>query len=483
MPWLKNSKYRPIDPDTIDDPVPLDKRFMHTPLKGQKLNVLVVDDNPAIAEQQADLVRALGHKAEIETKPQVVIKRIASSIDLDLVLLDYRLRSLGQGPLNGPTPLNGLTILREISRLRPEIIVIMATVINDTPDVVQAIKHGAYNYLVKPLDLHKLGTIIDNVIDAHPRCLNSDRRFARYITRSHKMNLVFNRTLRFATAEVPVLIEGETGTGKDVLAEIIHNCSPRSHETYNPINISAISPELFASELFGHKKGSFSSAYSDHEGHFHAARKGTILLDEIGDLDPANQTKLLRVIQNKEYYRIGDTEARPLEARLIMATNRVLKQDAESGDFRSDLFYRLGTYTISLPPLRERPEDIALLADYFFKKYCSQFGRPLSKIADDTLEILKGHDYPGNIRELENILSCAVLIEQAATLTPESLPRELQNSWADGLSPEERQRFKEMRQALQATNGNRTKAAEIIGIARQTFQSWIKKYRDRGFVL
>jgi DNA-binding NtrC family response regulator len=373
----------------------------------------------------------------------------------------------------------GLELLPRIKALRPDVSVVVATVINDVQQAVVATKAGAYNYLLKPLQLSRLEEVLDACLSNIPVSLIEDRRFQGFITRDQRFIPLFNRIKSFAEAEVPVLIHGETGTGKELVAQLIHSLSPRVHRSYVAINVAALSPELFESELFGHKKGSFTSAYSDRAGYFETANDATLFLDEIGELREEQQQKLLRVLQSQTFFRVGDAQERKTSARLVFATNKDLQKEVDEGRFRSDLYYRIASHAVELPPLRDRAGDIAMLADYFLHKYTAQFGRSIERFAPESLQALCAYSFPGNVRELEGCISAAVLLEQASTIQPYSLPEHIvANAPAVGAYSDD-PRYTEVMQALAACNGNQTLAAQKLGVARETLNRWLRKYQQQ----
>lgn len=432
--------------------------------------VLIVDDEPAVAEVHGRLLGELGYSFVIETDPRRVERRLLDNADIAIVLLDIRMPDM-----------NGLEVLQKIKLIRPSTGVVMATVINDIDMAVNAIKCGAYNYILKPVDVERLGEVLRSFLDNHPVSYEEELCLPEFITCHEPFREIFRRLRAYAQQDVPVLIEGETGTGKEVTAQSIHSLSERLSAPFVPVNMAALSSELFASELFGHRKGSFTGAFADHRGYFESCANGTLFLDEIGDISLEGQKKLLRVLQEGRYTRVGDTESRVFQARLVLATNKNLQTEVEEGRFREDLYYRISSFRISLPPLRERAGDIELLARYFLEKYRIQFGRPVEEFSVEALQILRGYSFPGNVRELEGIVSGAVLIEMSPMIQPESLPKHVMTEPAPGDDLQSVKRQKVL-SALNQCRGNQTQAARVLGVSRGTLNRWIRSFREDGYL-
>jgi DNA-binding NtrC family response regulator len=432
--------------------------------------VLVVDDDREVAESHARMLQGFGCTSLIESVPEKVEPRLSLPEPVDLVLLDIQMPGL-----------NGLDLLQRLRVRRPDIGVIMATVLNDLELAVKAIKNGAYNYLLKPIQPGKLQRVVESYFSNQPSRLDEDACFRPFVTSFPGFQEIFHRVKSFAQSDVHVLVSGETGTGKELIAQIIHSLSPRRDQGFRVVNLAALSPTLFESELFGHVRGSFTGATGDRAGHLEEAGRGTLLLDEIGELSPDHQTKLLRVLQNRTFSRVGESIERPLDARLVLATNADLRRLMKTGRIREDLYYRVSSHSVELPPLRERRSDIELLARYFLKKYATQFDRPVRDIADDALGVLARYPFPGNVRELEGIISAAVLLEQTPTVQAVSLPRHCRIS-DDEASDLEKARYRTIVGVLAECAGNQTRAAAKLGIARQTLNQLLKDYRTRGWI-
>jgi two-component system, NtrC family, response regulator HydG len=357
---------------------------------------------------------------------------------------------------------------------------VMATVVNDVEEAVRAIKAGAYNYLLKPLQKDQVARVLRSYFSNQPPLVTDDPRFKPFITGHSEFQSIFRRVQVFADADVPVLLLGETGTGKEVIAQLIHAISKRSDRRFLAANVAAIPPALFESELFGHARGAFTGALQDRSGYFEHAGEGTLFLDEIGELGLEQQAKLLRVLQGRTYSRVGETEERQTSARIVLATNKDLREQVALGRFREDLFYRISNYCVTLPPLRERGNDIELLATYFVRKYASQFGRSVQAIAPAALDLLRKHSFPGNVRELEGMISAAVLLEESPRIEAASLPDSLRALPQD-LPELDRARCETILKVMAECDGNQTEAAKKLGIARQTLNRLLKEYRERGW--
>lgn len=438
-------------------------------LKAQKidsLSVLVVDDNPGVAESHARIVEEMGHRSIVRTNPEEVEELIDRNPDINFAILDIQMPKL-----------DGLELLRRIKLKKPDMGVVMATVVNDIEKAVFATKRGAYNYLLKPLKPERFKAVFNSYLENHPKSFSDDPRFSIFKTCCPTFKEIFRRIQMFAEADVPVLIEGETGTGKELIAQLIHSVSRRRNDDFIAVNVAALSDQLFESELFGHRKGAFTGALAEHKGYFEEAGQGTLFLDEIGELGMEQQKKLLRVLQSRNFTRLGETQNRTLEACIIFATNRNLREEIEAGQFRDDLYYRLASHVITLPPLRERPGDVELLSRYFFEKYCVQYGRNLEGLGEEALEMLKTYSYPGNVRELEGIISGAVLIEQMDNIQASSLPSYVTYERKTDQSLES-SKYREVMRVLAECGGNQTQTAKKLGVARGTLNRWLKEFKE-----
>ncbi|MCI5066614.1 sigma-54 dependent transcriptional regulator [bacterium] len=435
--------------------------------------ILVVDDDVAVAEAHAALVDQCGYMALVENDPTKVSKRLADDLAIRLVILDIRMPKM-----------SGLEVLAELRTKHPSIGVIMATVVNDISHAVEAIKSGAFNYLLKPVQQETLQKVLTTYNSLRPRCFRNDPRFSNFLTVEPCMEPIFEKILSFATENVPVLVHGETGTGKEIVANLIHTISDRIEKPFVPVNVAAIANSLFESELFGHVKGAFTGAISDKAGFFDAAKGGTLFLDEIGELELEHQAKLLRVLQENEYRRVGSSAVQRADVRYVFATNRDLKADVAAGKFREDLYYRVAGHSVSLPSLRERPDDIDYLSHHFLGKYASQYGRHVEGFTSEAIDLLKRYPFRGNVRELEGIISSSVLLEESIFIQPSSLPIEV-SQHSPISSPTEFHsldlkglRRKAILRVLEECDGNRTQAAKKLGIARGSLSRILKRFEQ-----
>ncbi|OPY07752.1 MAG: Transcriptional regulatory protein ZraR [Syntrophus sp. PtaB.Bin001] len=390
----------------------------------------------------------------------------------------------------------GLDILKYLSEKSdaPEVLILSG--VEDVELAVKAIKLGAYDYLTKPVEPEKLFTSISRTLDqrnlrseiqnSKENCLTSseNRSFSKIVTRAPEMQKILRYIARIAPTDNPVLIWGESGTGKELLAQALHKLSSRREYKFMAVNAGVFASELFASEFFGHTKGAFTGADHDKEGILEKAEGGTLFLDEIGELSLPIQVKLLRVLQEGEFFRVGSTKSMKANVRLITATNKDLQKEIQQGNFRADLFYRLNVFSVFVPPLRDREGDIHLLAQYFIEKHAEMYGKKVEGISEDVLNLLHRYRYPGNVRELENIINSAVLLETGKELTRRSLPQYFLEATLKGhknsnSSPEKTMAEMEkeyIERVLKYTHGNRSAASRILNISRVSLISKIKQY-------
>lgn len=388
---------------------------------------------------------------------------------------------------------NGMEVLKQIKKTFPEIECVIVTAIDDVSSAVQAMKYGAYDYLVKPLNSKKLIIVINRALERYNlrhglalfervqtfSDLKNPLAFEDLITEDETMALVFHQAESVAPTDYSVIISGESGTGKEMLARIIHDLSNRSSRPFLAVNMAAFSKTLFEDEFFGHNKGAYTGAISEKRGFFEAAQGGTLFLDEITELEPSLQGKLLRVIQESELYRLGSTEIKDVDVRIIAATNRDINKEIENGNFRADLFYRLNMCHIKVPPLRERKRDILPLARHFLKIHAMKNNKEIDTLAPDLAARLLAYPFQGNVRELENTIGAATLLEKSNVLTLSSASDLLAHSESGQGCDEKLITLSELekrhiRKVLESTNGNRTRAAKILGIGLRTLQRKLK---------
>jgi len=441
--------------------------------------VLIVDDEEGIRSLLADLFEGLGYRVQLEENGKRGLKA-ALAEDYDLVILDLSLPGF-----------DGIELLRALKEPKPDLPVIIITGYASMGSAMQALKLGAYDYITKPFDLNEVEMVAARAVERRRlidenRYLKNELRlrygFDNVIGLSQEVQKAYVLAAKVADSSASVLILGETGTGKEYLARAIHYQSPRADGPFVKVSCAALPESLLESELFGHEKGSFTGAIARRIGRFEMADGGTLFLDEIGDTTPATQIKLLRVLQEKQFERLGGSETLSVDVRIIAATNRDLKQAIADKVFREDLYYRLNVVTISLPPLRERIEDIPELVEHFIRKYTSDTGKNIDGISPDGMAMLQRYRWPGNIRELENCIERAVILCNGRTILPQHL------LFGDGTSPSsaispaaELKTLREVEKAhvkrvLEYCEFNQSRAASILGIDRKTLRSKIRDY-------
>ena len=443
--------------------------------------------------------------------------KIFQKLKPDLVIMDVRMGGM-----------NGLETLRRMRQIDAKLPVIMMTAYGTTQTTIEAMKLGAYDYLLKPFDVPKLKELIGGALKAaramkqvvsYQPLLESEDYDLGIVGRSESMQNVFKLIGQLAGADATALITGESGTGKELVARAIYNHSKRSEQTFLAINCAAIPENLLESELFGHEKGAFTGAAVQRIGKFEQCDKGTIFLDEIGDMSPTTQTKILRVLQSGTFERVGGNQPIKVDVRVIAATNKPLEQAVASREFREDLFYRLNVVRIQIPPLRERREDIRLLVNYFLKKFSQKQKLPPKSISNEVLSLLEGYGWPGNVRELENVIQRATVVAKGDVIIPADLPAEIVGGHAvmipsvsgavaevsarpaaptgasapADISSLGRMLFQWARreaklkilpavereliiQALNETRGNQVQAAKLLGITRATLRKRVEKF-------
>ncbi len=375
--------------------------------------ILVVDDELSMREFLKILLEKEGHQAVTAQDGEKALK-IIDTQEFDLVISDIRMPGMG-----------GLELLEHVKKKHSDLPFVMITAFASPEDAVQAMKHGAYDYITKPFKLDEIKSIIHSSIAGSPNIAagkkDTPSSFPNIIGESAEMKKIFDQIDRIAPTHANVLIVGESGTGKELVAQAIHQKSKAADNNFVPITCNAIPESLFESELFGHVKGSFTGANANKIGLFELANNGSAFLDEIGELTPLVQTKLLRVLQEREFKRVGDTKTIKVNVRIISATNRDLEQEILEKRFREDLFYRLAVVPLRMPPLRERKGDVPLLVDYFLKKYSKTFEKDVQQLSSYAMEVLMNYDFPGNVRELENIIERGVALSTSNIILPESL--------------------------------------------------------------
>lgn len=446
------------------------------------VNILVVEDEASQRKLLRDFLEKEGHKVISAPNGTEALKLVKNK-QVEIILLDYRMPDM-----------TGLDVLKDVQKINPEIDVVIITAFGTIDTAVTAIKEGARDYLVKPVDLDALLLMINRLTERRG-VLNENKILRqrleekgvtsdRIIYKSPVMAELINLAARVAKSMISILILGESGTGKELFARMIHTVSDRCNKPFIALNCAAIPYTLLESELFGHAKGAFTNAFHERIGRIEQADRGTLFLDEVGELSPEVQAKFLRFLQEKEFQRLGENKTLAVDVRVISATNQDIEDAVNNGGFRRDLLYRLNAVTINIPPLRERREDISILIDHFLKKFSVENNRQVNTISSEARDLLLKYDYPGNVRELENIMERAVVIARGQAITRQDLPfgdipfdkpvtdkkeRTLKQS-IDALEVEI------IRSALSKTANNQTKAAKKIGISERMLRYKIKKY-------
>ena len=451
-----------------------------------KTPILVVDDDVGLLLSiEAVLTSAdLPQPALVSDSRQVI--ELVRKHRFHLVLIDLIMPHLG-----------GHDLLKQLKKEFPDIECVIITAIDEVSLAVKAIKFGAFDYLVKPLDKDKMIIVINHALERYSlrhgltpvekshsfSDLKNESAFNVMVSEDESMARVFHLAETAAASDYNLVITGETGTGKGMLAKIIHRLSYRVKGPFVPVNISASSKSLFEDDFFGHTKGAYTGAITEKKGFFETAQEGTLFLDEIAELDIELQAKLLRVIEDKELYRLGTTKTSKIDVRIIVSTNRNIRKEIVKQRFREDLFYRLNMFHIHIPPLRKRKKDIVLLANHFLNIHAKKNRKKIDSLAPDLIDRLINYSFPGNVRELENIIAAGVLLEKGRRITSSSvqnldnLPAFNQTHINDVLSMAEVEK-KQIFLALEATGGNRTRAAKILGIGLRTLRRKLNQYGD-----
>jgi len=461
---------------------PLDKRVQTT-----MDTILVVDDESNYLTVMETLLGEAGY--EVLTAPSAIeAMKISAAADLDLVLTDMKMPKM-----------TGIELLDKLQQLQPDLPVIIMTAFGTVEKAVSAMKKGAFDYILKPFKNEEiLVTIAKALKHRHliltNRLLNQELEkkygFPNIVGESRVMEEILALVKRVAASRATVLITGESGTGKELIARAIHQCSNRAAKSCISVNCGALTETLLESELFGHERGAFTHAVAMRKGRFELADGGTLFMDEVAEMSQGLQVKLLRVLQEMEFERVGGTRTIKVDVRVVAASNRDLKEEVEAGRFREDLFYRLNVVHLHLPPLRQRQEDIPLLAAHFIKKYVQENLRDKTRITPEALQVLIHYAWPGNVRELENVMERAVILCSNNTITPQDLPAELAPAPAESRLdidrfiplntplPEALDAIEEqmIRRALEKSGQVQVRAAELLGITKSLLQYKLKKY-------
>ncbi len=452
------------------------------------VKILVVDDDEVTRKLLREILEKEGYKVQLAPNGESAIRAMRQEV-FPVIISDIRMLEL-----------DGMAVLREVKKLSKKSAVILMTGFGSMEGAVEAIKEGAFDYMSKPFKMDELRLVVSRAAkhwesqnQKTPRSSSSMARLPKaLIGKSPKIVEIYKTLARAALSASNVLIIGESGTGKELVARAIHDNSQRQEQGKNfvAVNCGALAETLLESELFGHVKGSFTGAITDKKGLFEEANGGTLFLDEIGDISPALQIKLLRVIQENEYKPVGSFESKKVDVRIISATHRNLDELVKSGKFREDLFYRLKVILIELPPLRERVEDLPDLAEYFIARYSEKNKKAVSHISEDAMELLKTFSWPGNIRELEHTIERAIAMTNTSVLFPEDFPPEIVRGESvsvalsgvvNGDSRTAAHSLEEIEKAhilkvLQDVKFNKSKAAEVLGIDRATLYRKAQRY-------
>ena len=457
-------------------------------------NILVVDDENSMREFLEIMLNKEGYQVATAAGGGEAIDLLKKS-DFDLVITDIRMKEI-----------DGLEVLKKCKELHPNTIVILISAYASTSTAVEAMKWGAYDYLPKPFKVREIKAVIRDALETAEAQESQEMEvrdgtarinYHGIVGESPEIKKILELLPRIAAATSNVLITGESGTGKELIAKAIHRESPRNDGPFVTVNCGSVPETLMESELFGHKKGSFTGATATRSGLFEAAHGGTLFLDEIAELSPPVQVKLLRAVQEKTFKMVGGSEEISVDVRIISATNRDLERDVMEGQFREDLYYRLNVINIHMPPLRERSDEIPLLAHHFLEKYSKEMGKDIRKISSFALDILKSYNFPGNIRELENIIERSVALESSNIVLPDSLtlssfkqtqvrPKVETVSLTlpqEGIDLDNVLGHLEqdlLQQALDRTRGAKQKAAELLGISFRSFRYRLAKYGLAG---
>jgi two-component system NtrC family response regulator len=438
--------------------------------------VLIIDDEEKLRGLLAKIVSLEGFKVVETANAKAGLKKLEEE-EFNVVICDVKLPDA-----------NGIDLTKKIKEISPATEVIMLTAYGTIADGVKAIKNGAFDYITKGDDNDKILPLLYRATDKSvlqqrlytlEKKVNKQHSFDTIIGSSKQLQEAIVLGRKVAATDATVLLLGETGTGKEVLAEAIHYGSSRRNKNYVAVNCSALGKDILESELFGHKAGAYTGAQKDTKGLFEEATGGTIFLDEIGEMSPDLQAKLLRVLETNEFIKVGDTKPTRVDVRVIAATNRDLLKETENGQFRSDLYYRLAVFQISLPPLRERPKDIEPLAKYFLALFAAKVNKPIPEISAEFIEKLKSYPWKGNVRELKNIMERMVILFDSSILTADDLPFEIRNSSAlssASFNLAEIEKY-HIQKALEHTKGNKTEAAHLLHIGLTTLYRKLEEYK------
>jgi len=444
-----------------------------------KARILVVDDEPNARSALAEILKAEGYAVETAADGFKALARV-SDFDPDLVLTDLKMPGL-----------DGVELMGKLKEQDPELPVVVMTAFAAVETAVAAMRQGAANYLTKPLNTDELLIVLERALErtklrkeASELRSRLDERysFENIVGSSPEMQQVFKSISQVAPSRATVLLSGESGTGKELVAAAIHHRSPRASGPFVRLHCAALAETLLESELFGHERGAYTGADRKREGRFEQANGGTLFLDEVGEIPIATQVKLLRVLQEREFERVGGNQTIRVDVRLVAATNRNLKEMVAAGTFREDLYYRLNVINLTLPSLRQRPSDIPALATHFLKRYAEENGKNVNTISDAALSLLAHQLWPGNVRELENVIERAVVLAEGEAIEPAHLPPEFAATsrragapLIPGSTMDEIERYAILK-TLESVAGSTSQAAEILGISVRKIQYKLQEY-------
>lgn len=444
----------------------------------EEVKILVVDDEPGMRDSISEWLQEDGYQVLAVESGSKAIKKIKQE-DWHILLIDLKMPGL-----------DGIQTMKKIRMFKPEVPVIIITAYATVDTAVLAMKEGAYDYLVKPFNPEEVSLMISKIIERQQllkenillrKELKKSFKFGDLLGKSPKMQEIFHLIKTVASSKSTILILGESGTGKELVARAIHNSSPRKNEPFISLSCGALSESLLEAELFGHEKGAFTDAKFLRKGKIELAEKGTLFLDEIGDISPKTQVDLLGVLQDRVFRRVGGEELIKVDARFIAATNKDLKTLIDQGSFREDLYYRLNVISLNIPPLREKKEDIPLLAQHFVEKYKIENQKQVQGVSQKAMNILLSYDWPGNVRELENTIERALVVCQEKEIEPDDLPvhliqvREKPSVRFSDLSLKEIEQWHVIN-VLEENNWNIQKSAKVLGIDRMTLYRKMKRY-------
>ena len=453
--------------------------------------VLVIDDEKGSRESMAMALEKAELRVRTFDDARVALEYLREHPEVGLAVCDLKMPGM-----------DGLGFLSEVRESGLDLGVILVTGYGSIESAVEAMQVGADDYLTKPVDLYELRTRVMNLLDRRHleeevstlrKRLDKAYGFEAIVAKSAEMERLFDQMRLVAPTRSSVLIVGESGTGKELVANALHQSSPRRDERFLAINCGAIPSDILESELFGHEKGAFTGAVARKIGKFELAHRGTLFLDEISELYPELQVKLLRVLEERKIMRVGGSELLDVDFRLIAATNREPEREVEDGRFREDLFYRLKVVTLRIPPLRERLDDMPLLADHFLEQFCREHQKPGKQMSPEALEVLRRYPWPGNVREFRNFIESLVIFHGGSRIEVDDLPLEFRSAEATErdrpvqLESGEPRSMSEIErlailETLQLTGGKRAEAARILGIGLRTLQRKLKEYRDQGLL-